>query len=89
MNWRVRLVDDWRHGWKWLSAWFAGIGAIASGSMAASVKGSIAVAFKVAGMFIGVLKLRWVFLILAVVFVGGFIGRFVCQKPKAKPDGQQ
>jgi hypothetical protein len=77
-----KLVDDWRSGKRWLSAWGAGFGITFNVLAGALVKGiSISVGF------MGFVPLIWIPVIGCAIAALTLVARFVKQPlPKPKPD---
>lgn len=74
---KLRIVEDWRQGWKWASAQLSVVSGATHGVLA-----SIAGGMKLALPLVGIVPLRWVFIAGAVLSVGTFVGRFLKREPK-------
>lgn len=78
---RLRLVDNWRDGWKWGSVHFSAISVVINTFSAIALKGAAA-----ASSVLGVLPMRKALLIGAAVSAWALIARFATTK--AKDDGR-
>ena len=78
---RLRVIDDWRHGWKWGSVHFSAISVIINTYGAITLKGAAA-----ATSVLGLVPMRGALLIGAAVSAWALIARFTTTK--AKGDGR-
>lgn len=80
MNWRLRLVDDWRRAWRWSSLWWNGLGLTFNVTAACLLKG-----VSIAAGFLGFVSLAWLPAIAAAITLLAMAGRVMKKKPKAIP----
>ena len=73
---RLRLVDDWREGWKWGSVHFGAISVFANAYGAIALKGAAASA-----SVLGLLPMRWALVIGAAVSIAALVSRFTTTQP--------
>lgn len=73
----MKVVKDWRKGWKWSSVHFSALSVGLNVYGAIVIKGAAA-----ATSLVGLLPMRYALIVGAAVSLGALVGRFVYQGPK-------